>query len=129
MKSGPKATALRVLIVDDSSHFLNAARDLLELGGIRIVATASTGAEALRLTSELDLDGVLVDVDLGDESGLDLARALAAAEAPPVVLISAYPEAEFADLIASTPAVGFLSKSRLSAPAVARLLGIGARSA
>jgi DNA-binding NarL/FixJ family response regulator len=113
---------LRVLIVDDSRHFLAAARGALEQDGMTIVGVASTSVEARRLAGELRPDGILVDIDLGDESGLDLARELASAGAAPVVLISAYPESELVDLITSSPAVGFLSKSELSAAAVASLI-------
>ena len=122
MRPGPNAGKLRILIVDDSRHFLNAARGALEQDGITVVGVASTSAEALQLARELRLDGILIDVDLGDESGLDLARAFAAIEAVPVVLISAYPESELADLIAASPAVGFVSKSDLSASAISNLI-------
>ena len=122
MRPGPNAGKLRILIVDDSRHFLNAARGALEQDGITVVGVASTSAEALQLARELRLDGILIDVDLGDESGLDLARAFAAIEAVPVVLISAYPESELADLIAASPAVGFMSKSDLSASAISNLI-------
>lgn len=122
MKPVPEARTLRILIVDDSRHFLNAARGVLEQDGMTVVGVASTSAEALQLARELRPDGILVDVDLGDESGLDLARELAAWDAAPVVLISAYPESELADLIAASPAVGFVSKSDLSADAVSSLI-------
>jgi DNA-binding NarL/FixJ family response regulator len=64
---------------------------------------------------------ILVDIDLGEESGFELASQLAGSDAR-VVLISAYAEAEFADLIAASPAVGFVSKSALSARALSELL-------
>ena len=126
MRRGPDGTALRILIVDDSRHFLSAARQALERDGISVVGVASTTAEARQLSRELRPDGILLDVDLGDESGLDLAREFASAGAAPVVLISAYPESELADLIAASPAVGFVSKSELSASAVASLIAPGA---
>jgi CheY-like chemotaxis protein len=110
--------ALRALIVDDNTHFLGAARDLLQREGVEVIAVASNGAEAVRLAKELGPDVTLVDIDLGDESGFDVARALTEerqANHSPVVLISSYAEKDFADLIASSPAVGFLSKSDLSA--------------
>jgi CheY-like chemotaxis protein len=122
MRPGPNAKALRILIVDDSHHFLDAARGVLEQDGIAVVGVASTIAEALQLAQELRPDGILVDIDLGDESGLDLAREFATSDAAPVVLISAYPESELTDLIATSPALGFLSKSELSAAAVSSLL-------
>jgi CheY-like chemotaxis protein len=125
MRAGPGAVSLRILIVDDSRHFLDAARAVLEQGGITVVGVASTSAEAVRVAGELRPDAILVDVDLGEESGLDLAREFASAQAAPVVLISAYPESELADLIAVSPAVGFLAKADLSAAAVSSLLATG----
>jgi CheY-like chemotaxis protein len=118
---GPDAMALRTLIVDDNGQFLDAARDLLEREGISVAGVASTSAEASELAQELRPDVILVDIDLGEESGFDLASELAGGEAP-IVLISAYAEAEFADLIATSPALGFVSKSALSARALSELL-------
>jgi CheY-like chemotaxis protein len=122
MKPGPDTRTLRILIVDDSPHFLTAARGVLEQDGITVAGVASTSAEAIQLARELRPDGILVDIDLGEESGLDLAREFASSEAGPVILISAYPESELADLIAASPAVGFVSKSELSASAVSSLV-------
>jgi CheY-like chemotaxis protein len=119
--------ALRLLIVDDSTHFLDAARSLLEREGLHVVAVASTSAEAIRHARDLRPDVTLVDIDLGDESGLDLCRRLAeegaAAAAGRLILISAYPEADLEDLIDASPAVGFLPKTQLSSQAIRRLLG------
>lgn len=112
---------LRVLIVDDSEHFLEAARGLFEREGATVVGTASGRREALRLAEEARPDVVLVDVDLGIDSGFEVAAAMTAGGAP-VVLISAYDEAEFGDLIAASPAVGFVPKTALSLRAVAEML-------
>lgn len=112
-----------MVVVDDNRPFLNAARRVLRQEGIDVVGIASTSEEALQLIEELRPDVILVDVDLGEESGFDVAQRLAAPDAASVVLISAYPEAELADLIAASPAVGFVSKSELSARAVSNLLG------
>jgi CheY-like chemotaxis protein len=125
MRPRPGANSLRILIVDDSRHFLDAARGVLEAEGVTVVGAASTSAEALELARELRPDGILVDIDLGEESGLDLAREIAASLAAPVVLISAYPESDVADLIADSPAVGFLPKADLSAGAVSSILAAG----
>jgi CheY-like chemotaxis protein len=116
----------RVLIVDDNARFLDAARGLLEREGMSVVAVASSGAEALRRIHELRPDVTLLDVDLGDVSGFDVARQIAAATGrgrSPVILISAYPEQDLVELIAQSPAIGFLAKSDLSAAAISGLLG------
>ena len=110
------------LIVDDNGHYAAAARDLLEREGVTVVGVAATSAEALKLAAERRPDVILVDIDLGEESGFDVATLLAAESATPIVLISAHSDLEFADLIAASPAVGFLSKSELSAAAVADLV-------
>jgi CheY-like chemotaxis protein len=122
--------ALRALIVDDNAEFLAAARTLLQREGISIVAVASTSAEALRLVEEHDPDVVLVDINLGDESGFDLAERLspAAGRRWPVILISADAEADLEDLIGASVAIGFVSKTRLSANAIAELLARGDRA-
>jgi DNA-binding NarL/FixJ family response regulator len=109
---------LSCLIVDDNPEFLDAAKRLLEGQGMEIVGVASSGAEAAEQARALRPGLVLVDVKLGEENGFDVARQLAA----PVILISTYAERDFADPIAESPALGFLSKSRLSARAIEELV-------
>ena len=116
---------LRCVIVDDSALFLRAARALLEREGVAVVGVAYTGAEARREVEELRPDVTLVDINLGGESGFDLARQLTedGLEAPPkVVLISTHAEADFADLIVESPVVGFVAKSDVSAEAIRNLV-------
>ena len=120
-----RSVALRCLIVDDYDRFLDVASASLNRDGIEVVGTATTVAEALQETERLRPDVVLVDITLGDESGFDLTRRLVAGFPhlrPGVVLISTLAAGELADLIAASPAVGFLSKTRLSANAVRELL-------
>jgi CheY-like chemotaxis protein len=116
---------LRCLIVDDNQPFLGAARVLLEKEGMTVAGVASTSAEALRRARALRPDVVLIDISLGSESGFELARRLAEdaeTHAVPTILISTGSEADYADLIAVSPAAGFLDKSKLSADAIRRLL-------
>jgi len=117
--------ALRCLIVDDTVSFSEAARDLLEGQGVTVVGCASSASEAVRSVQELRPEVALVDIDLGAESGFDLARRLAEhgdGAAPKVILISTHDEREFAKLIEASPAVGFLAKTELSAERIYRLL-------
>jgi two-component system, NarL family, nitrate/nitrite response regulator NarL len=117
-----RRVVLRCLIVDDSEAFLASASRLLSAQGLEIVGRASDGVEALRLAHELEPDVVLVDVQLGDEDGLELTRRLrATAGAPRVILISSHRQDDLAELIADSPAVGFVPKSALNAQAIVTL--------
>jgi DNA-binding NarL/FixJ family response regulator len=116
---------IRFLVVDDSKSFLEAARLLLEREGLTIAGVASSCAEALREAEALRPDVILVDISLDEDSGFDLARRLvedSRAGGATVILISTHSEADFADLIAESPAAGFLAKSELSASAIRRIL-------
>ena len=117
---------MRCLIVDDSPEFLDAARRLLEREGIEVVGVASSGTAAVHLADELRPDVTLIDIDLGGEDGLALARRLTEQEGRPagkVILISTHDEVEFADLIEASPAIGFIPKGALEASTIRRLAG------
>ena len=99
---------------------------LLQREGVTVLGAASNSAEALRLAGALRPDVILVDIGLGEESGFDLARLLAQdgqAGGAEVILISALAGADYAELIAESPAAGFLVKSDLSAQAIDLILG------
>ena len=114
---------LRSLIVDDNKPFLASARRLLESQGLEIVATATSGAEALELATAHSPDLALVDVELGEEDGFALAEKLRSrSPGTRVVLISTYSRDEMQELVSASAAVGFLPKSRLNGDAVRALL-------
>ena len=116
---------LRCLLVDDNQAFLQTASLLLEREGLTVAGMASSIAEALRQARALRPDLILVDIGLGDESGFDLARLLAQdpTSGADVILISTGAEADYKDLIADSPAAGFLAKSELSARGISQILG------
>ena len=69
--------------------YLSEARDLLQRQGMSVVGVASNGGDALAIAASGRPDVALVDVDLGAESGLDVARTLAMCDEPlTVILIS-----------------------------------------
>lgn len=118
-----KVETLRCVIVDDNPGFLDAAAKFLGHHGITVVGVASTIAEALSCIAQLRPDVTVVDINLGDESGFELAEQLAGSPAsPPVILTSTHSEEEFADMIAVSPAIGFVPKGELSPDAMRRLL-------
>jgi CheY-like chemotaxis protein len=117
------AATVTCFIVDDSARFLAVASSVLERQGIDVVGTAGSALEAVAGIRERRPDVVLVDIDLGGRSGFELTRQLTWAGHPNVILISAHAEADFADLIDVSPALGFIAKPELSARAVHDLLG------
>jgi DNA-binding NarL/FixJ family response regulator len=113
----------RCLIVDDNPVYLGEARDLLQRQGMSVVGIASNSVEALAIAASNRPDVALVDVDLGAESGLDVACALTTSDQPvQVILISAYAEKDLRELLDDSPAVGFLPKSVVSRAAIDDLL-------
>ena len=115
---------VRCLLVDDNSAFIETARLLLAREGVVVAGTASSIAEALRQASALRPDVVLVDIALGEENGFDLARRLAGGGLA-VIMISTRAGVDYADLVADSPAAGFLAKDKLSAAAIRRIVGPG----
>jgi DNA-binding NarL/FixJ family response regulator len=121
---------MRCLIVDDSADFVDAASRLLECQGFTVVGVASTSAEALRCFVTLRPDVTLVDINLGWESGFELVEQLDRAGQPaplPVILISTHAAQDFSEMIATSAAIGFLSKSALTPAAIRDLVAGSAR--
>lgn len=106
-------------------------RRLLQNEGIDVAGVASRGAEALGLAETLRPDVTRVDIGLGGEDGFEVARQLAERDghaAGKIILISTHSVEEFAELIEASPAIGFISKSALSAEAIRRLTTTGDES-
>jgi DNA-binding NarL/FixJ family response regulator len=127
MTAPAPATPLTCLIVDDSPPFCVAARHLLADDGVAVVGCAATADQAVEKVLALAPDVALVDIDLGRESGVDLAQRLAGLPhgGPPVVLISAESGSELAELVDASGALGFVSKTDLSGDAIRKLLAHG----
>jgi len=120
-------TTLTCLIVDDSPEFFEAATQLLADDAVTVVGVAATSDQAVSRALALRPDVVLVDVNLGSESGLDLAERLAGLPhgGPPVVLISAETRSELSELVEASGALGFVSKTDLSGDEIRKLLTRG----
>jgi len=113
----------RALIIDDSAGFRASARLLLEADGFNVAEAASGGA-GIRVARELEPELVLLDIQLPDIDGFEVADRLARLERPPaVVLTSSRDRADYGSLASASPARGFIPKGELSAPAIRSLLG------
>jgi DNA-binding NarL/FixJ family response regulator len=112
----------RVLIVDDHQPFRAVARELLQSAGYVVAGEAADAAEALAAVAAESPDAVLLDVQLPDSDGFAVAKALAAADGPAVVLISSREADDYGRRVESSGARGFILKSKLSAATLAALL-------
>lgn len=112
---------LRCVIVDDSHTYVEVARKVLTQQGLSVVGVASSRAEAVIIVADVQPDVVLIDVNLGDESGFDLVNTLLGAHeatSMTVILTSIRAEEDLSELIAASPAAGFVAKTDLSASIV-----------
>jgi DNA-binding NarL/FixJ family response regulator len=113
----------RVLVVDDHPSFRRCAHRLLTEEGFEVVGEAEDGASAVSLAGELVPDFVLLDIQLPDVDGFEVASRLLEREPGlTIVLVSSRDRAEYGTRIEASGARGFLAKDDLSAAALERLL-------
>ena len=113
----------RVLIVDDHPSFRASARVLLEAEGFDVVGEAADGAQAITEAGRLRPEVVLLDVQLPDIDGFDVAARLTGADdAPTVILVSSRDGSDFGPLVTRSGARGFVPKAELSGDRVQELL-------
>jgi DNA-binding NarL/FixJ family response regulator len=112
-----------VLIVDDHASFRATARRLLEAEGFDVVGEAESGEAAIEAVARLQPDVVLLDVQLPDMDGFDVAPRLGKnGHRPAIVLTSSRDASEFGVLVEQCGARGFVPKDELSGRRLAALL-------
>ncbi|TMJ95730.1 MAG: response regulator [Actinobacteria bacterium] len=115
--------ATTVLIVDDHPGFRATARALLEAEGFDVIGEAETAVQALQAARELQPDIVLLDVQLPDLDGFEVAERLTVnGTGPTVVITSSRDRTDFGPLVSRSGARGFIPKGELSGQAIAELL-------
>jgi DNA-binding NarL/FixJ family response regulator len=111
-----------VLIVDDHEEFRRSVRALLEAEGFDVVGEAVDGESALVETARLRPSLVLLDIQLPDLDGFEVAARLARrADPPAVVLTSTRAASSYRRRLAESYALGFIAKSELSGATLAAL--------
>jgi DNA-binding NarL/FixJ family response regulator len=112
-----------VLIVDDHPSFRASARVLLESEGFNVIGEAVDGASAVQETCRLKPQLVLLDVQLPDIDGFDVAaRITGRPDSPAVILVSSRDSSDFGPLVSRSGARGFVPKAELSGERVQELL-------
>ena len=116
---------IEILMVDDHAIFRSGLRRLLaDEIDMRIVAEAGNGHEAMAHLRQRSFDLVLLDVNMGGRSGLETMRRIRA-DWPrlPVIMLSMYPEEQYAPMAFELGANGYLSKDREAGQLVAAIRG------
>jgi DNA-binding NarL/FixJ family response regulator len=112
-----------VLIVDDHPSFRASAHALLEAEGFEVVGEAEDGESAIEASARLHPDVVLLDVQLPDIDGFEVARRLTSnGGGPSVVLVSSRDGCDYGSLIVGSGASGFVPKNELTGAAITALL-------
>jgi CheY-like chemotaxis protein len=99
---------------------------MLERTGISVVAKVRCSRDALGCIERLQPDVVLIDIELGPDSGFEVAEHLhqhaSTSTIFTIIMMSAREGKDFADKLAAGPAAGFITKTSLSGQAIAELL-------
>jgi len=103
---------IRIVIADDHSIVRTGLRQFFsEQVDLRVTGEASNGREALEQVRKGDVDVLLMDLAMPDQSGVDALAAIKA-RAPdlPVLILSGFPEAHYATTLLKQGASGYLNK-------------------
>jgi len=103
---------IRVAIVDDHAIVRSGLRQFLsDHVDLRVTGEAADGREALELVRGGDLDVLLMDLSMPDQSGVDALAAIKARRPDlPVLILSGFPEAHYATTLLRQGASGYLNK-------------------
>lgn len=107
---------IRLLIVDDHTIVRKGLKELVESDEmITVTAEAATAAEALRCLLNLDFDVVIMDISMPGRSGLEALKDIKKNyPRVPVLILSMYPEEQYAIRVMKSGAAGYMTKE--SAP-------------
>ncbi len=103
---------IRIAIVDDHAIVRAGLRQFLsEQVDLRVTGEASSGREALDLVRAGEVDVMLMDLSLPDQSGVETLAAIKARKPElPVLILSGFPEAHYATTLLRQGASGYLNK-------------------
>lgn len=126
VEAAPAAVAeiRRVLIVDDHAATVAAIEALLEreYPRIEVVGTASDGGAALRVIREIVPDVVVLDLNLGNECGLDLMPVIGRHPGIAVIILTASDDPRARARALAAGAAAFISKLSPAAELIAAIL-------
>lgn len=103
---------IRIAIVDDHAIVRAGLRQFLsEQADFRITGEASNGRETLDIVRQKDVDVIVLDLSMPEQSGIELLAAIRAREPDlPVLILSGFPETHYATALLRQGAAGYLNK-------------------
>ena len=107
---------IRLLVIDDHAVVRGGIRHVVqETGDIVVAAEAASGAEALEKADREEFDVVLLDISMPGRGGLEVLKELRQRSVKaPVLILSIFPEEQYAVRALRSGAAGYLTKE--SAP-------------
>jgi two-component system invasion response regulator UvrY len=117
---------IRILIADDHAIIRHGLKQIIEESGeMRVVAEADSGSDALRKIRGIECDVVLLDIAMPDMSGIDVLKQIHA-ESPqlPILILSIYPEDQYAMRLIKAGAAGYMTKESAPSEVVKALLRV-----
>ena len=111
---------IRIALVDDNQNFVLSVRNHLETeNGLKVVGQAFSGADALRMISEMKPDVLLLDIAMPNMNGLEVARSLRTTDRPPaIIFLTMHDNTSYRKAATGVGAAGFVSKSNVVADLV-----------
>ncbi len=102
--------SLRVLIADDESIRLMSLGSQLTSLGHKVVAEATRGDEAVQLAAEKKPDLAILDIKMPVMDGIEAAERITQARPIPIILLTAYSEAQLVERAARANISAYLMK-------------------
>lgn len=104
------SAALRIVFADDEPDMRDYFRKLLPRLGHEVVGEAQTGQELVELCKQLRPDLVITDIKMPDMDGIDAAGQIYQDHPVPIILVSAYHDAELIARAEADHVLGYLVK-------------------
>jgi response regulator NasT len=117
---------LRIAVADDERDMRDFFREFLPPLGHMVVGTASTGAELIALCRAERPDLIITDIKMPDTDGIDAARAVCRDRPVPVILVSAFHDADLMERAEAVHVLAYLVKP-IKAADLAPAIGIALR--
>jgi len=126
IRTGDIAHMIRILIADDHAIVRAGLKQFIaEEQDMTVAGEATTGAEAVAFVRASECDVVLLDIAMPDTSGVDTLRQLKQIKPTlPVLILSGYPEKQYALNLLRTGASGYINKETASEQLVAAIRAV-----